>query len=89
MGGDRRSDGAGAAVLIPLAPIDPNNDYSSEPTTLVEFRLEPDGEGTVVHLIETGFESIPLGRRFEAFRMNERGWGIQMTNIAQHVDQPA
>jgi len=69
--------------------IDPNTDYSSEPTTLVEFRLEPGGEGTVLHLVESGFESIPLGRRFEAFRMNERGWGIQIANIAQYVDQPA
>lgn len=69
--------------------IDPSIDYSSEPTTLVEFRLEPKGDGTMLYLTESGFDAIPLGRRFEAFRMNERGWGIQMTNIAQHVDKPA
>jgi uncharacterized protein YndB with AHSA1/START domain len=69
--------------------IDPNTDYSVEPTTLVEFKLEPKGDGTVLYLTESGFDSIPLGRRFEAFRMNERGWGIQMTNIAQYVDQSA
>ena len=69
--------------------IDPNTDYSSELTTLVEFRLEPKGEGTMLSLTESGFDRIPQHRRFEAFRMNERGWGIQMTNIAQHVDQPA
>jgi len=69
--------------------IDPDVDYAAEPTTLVEFRLEPVGEGTVLHLTESGFDGIPQHRRFEAFRMNERGWGMQMTNIEQYVDQPA
>lgn len=67
--------------------IDPAMDYSSEPTTLVEFRLEPNGEGTTLFLTETGFDAIPQHRRFEAFRMNDRGWATQMTNIAHHVDR--
>lgn len=66
--------------------VDPAIDYSNEPTTLVEFRLKPAGDGTILFLTESGFDSIPRHRRFEAFRMNERGWAIQMTNIAQHVD---
>jgi uncharacterized protein YndB with AHSA1/START domain len=64
---------------------DPAIDYSSEPTTLVEFRLEPKGGGTVLSLNESGFDAIPPHRRAEAFRMNERGWTEQMTNIARHV----
>lgn len=67
--------------------VDPAVDYSSEPTTLVEFRLEAKGEGTTLFLSESGFDAIPQHRRFEAFRMNDRGWTIQMTNIAQHVDR--
>src|SRR5262249_17854219 len=69
--------------------IDPAVDYSTEPTTLVEFTLEPDGGGTVVTLTESGFDGIPKERRFEAFRMNDNGWTIQMTNIKRHVPQPA
>lgn len=65
--------------------IDPAVDYSSEPTTLVEFRLEPSGGGTVLHLIESGFDGIPASRRAEAFRMNEAGWTRQMENIRHHV----
>jgi uncharacterized protein YndB with AHSA1/START domain len=70
--------------------VDPAIDYSSEPTTLVEFRLEAkEGGGTVLFLTESGFDAIPKDRRFEAFRMNERGWTTQMTNIARHVEPPA
>ena len=65
--------------------IDPNVDYSSEPTTLVEFRLEEVGSGTSLTIVESGFDRIPLGRRAEAFRMNERGWAGQIRNIERYV----
>jgi uncharacterized protein YndB with AHSA1/START domain len=65
--------------------IDPAIDYSSEPTTLVEFRLESNNGGTIVRLSESGFDGIPKHRRFEAFRMNESGWAEQMRNIERHV----
>ena len=66
--------------------IDPNVDYSTEPMTRVEFRLEPKAHGgTILYLMESGFDAIPQHRRFEAFRMNDRGWTEQMKNIARHV----
>ena len=65
--------------------IDPKVDYSSEPTTLVEFRLEPATDGTVLTITESGFDRIPLARRAEAFRMNEGGWTGQVRNIERHV----
>ena len=68
--------------------IDPDVDYRSEPPTLVEFRLEAKEGGTVLFLTESGFDAIPQGRRFEAFRMNERGWTEQMKNIERHVGRP-
>jgi uncharacterized protein YndB with AHSA1/START domain len=68
--------------------IDPAVDYSQESTTLVEFRLEPKDGGTLLILTESGFDAIPKERRFEAFRMNDNGWAIQMTNIERHVAQP-
>ena len=67
--------------------IDPKIDYSGETPTLVEFRLESIPEGTRLTVTEFGFDKIPDGRRLEAFRMNERGWGMQMTNIERHVAQ--
>jgi len=65
--------------------IDPDIDYSSEPTTLVEFRLEPKDGGTLLVVTESGFDAIPKERRFEAYRMNEGGWAEQMKNIETHV----
>ena len=65
--------------------IDPKIDYSKEPTTLVEFRLEPAEGGTILTLTETGFDAIPKERRVEAFRMNDGGWTTQMKNIEHHV----
>jgi uncharacterized protein YndB with AHSA1/START domain len=65
--------------------IDPKVDYSNEPTTLVEFKLEPNGDDTVLIVIESGFDAIPQHRRAEAFRMNEQGWAAQMKNIERHV----
>jgi uncharacterized protein YndB with AHSA1/START domain len=69
--------------------IDPKMDYSAEPQTLVEFRLEATAQGTRLTVTESGFEKIPAGRRAEAFRMNEGGWAQQMKNIERHVaDKP-
>jgi len=65
--------------------IDKNVDYSKEPPTLVEFRLEPTATGTLLTLTESGFDNIPAERRSEAFRMNDQGWTQQMKNIESHV----
>ena len=67
--------------------VEPTIDYSREPTTRVEFRLEPKGEGTLLILTESGFDAIPKERRFEAYRMNDGGWSEQMKNIRAHVER--
>jgi uncharacterized protein YndB with AHSA1/START domain len=65
--------------------IDPTADYSVEPTTLVVFELEDAPEGTLLTVVESGFEGIPLARRLEAYRGNEQGWTIQMKAIEKYV----
>lgn len=67
--------------------IDPKKDHSKEPSTLVEFRLHPKGEKTVLTLTESGFLQIPAAHRDEAFRRNDGGWTEQMKNIERHVAQ--
>jgi uncharacterized protein YndB with AHSA1/START domain len=67
------------------AAIDPQVDYAGEPTTLVEFHLESSGDGTLLTVVESGFDRIPAARRAEAFRMNDGGWAEQLRNIEQHV----
>jgi uncharacterized protein YndB with AHSA1/START domain len=68
------------------AAVDPKVDYSKEPTTLVEFRLETVAEGTRLKVVESGFDQLPASRRDEAFRMNSGGWAIQMENIERHIE---
>ena len=69
--------------------VEPGIDYSKETPTLVEFTLEPTPTGTLLRVVESGFDKIPKDRREEAFRMNEGGWEEQMRNIARHVRQAA
>jgi uncharacterized protein YndB with AHSA1/START domain len=67
--------------------VDPKQDYSKEPTTLVVFELEEIPQGTRIRVTESGFDQIPLARRSEAFRMNSGGWAAQVQNIANYVGQ--
>jgi uncharacterized protein YndB with AHSA1/START domain len=73
---------------LPYA-IEPGVDYSSEEPTLVEFTLQPTQTGTLLRVVESGFDKVPAHRRDEAFRMNSSGWAAQMENIARHVRQAA
>jgi len=68
-----------------LAKANAPQDYSGEPSTLVEFRLEKSAAGTLLIVTESGFEQLPPHRRLEAFRMNDGGWAQQMKNIERHV----
>jgi uncharacterized protein YndB with AHSA1/START domain len=66
-------------------PSDPKVDYSTEPTTLVEFTLEEADGGCVLTIVESGFDQIPIARRAEAFRNNDGGWTGQVKNITKYV----
>jgi uncharacterized protein YndB with AHSA1/START domain len=61
-------------------------DYSSEPTTLVEFGLEQAGEGTRLTVTESGFERLPAQRRAEAYEANAGGWEKQMELVRKFVE---
>ena len=65
--------------------IDPNVDYSSEPMTHVEFTLAAVDGGTMLKVVESGFDKIPASRRVEAFQMNTNGWTGQMKRIAKYL----
>lgn len=66
-------------------PMDPATDYSQEEPTLVTFTLAPVPEGTLLKVVESGFDKIAPHRRSEAFRMNGSGWDTQMENVSRHV----
>jgi uncharacterized protein YndB with AHSA1/START domain len=65
--------------------IEPGTDYSQEPMTLVEFRLDEVPDGTRLTVTESGFDRIPAARRDLAFRMNDGGWTQQVANIERYM----
>ena len=66
--------------------LDPQVDYDQETPTLVVFTLaEAPGRGTLLTVVESGFDQVPAHRRQEAFRMNSKGWEGQIANIVRHV----
>jgi len=68
---------------------DRNADYSAEPMTLVEFRLQDVEQGTLLSIRESGFDSIPLERRASAFASNEGGWAHQLRLVEKYLDRPS
>ncbi|MES2017692.1 MAG: SRPBCC family protein [Pseudomonadota bacterium] len=68
--------------------IDPAVDYAQEEPTLVTFTLEDaPGNGTLLKIVESGFDKVPPQRRMEAFRMNSGGWEAQLRNVDRYVSQ--
>ena len=66
---------------------DPEVDYSNEPQTLVEFKLEPTANGCRLVISESGFDALPDDeRRVDALRSNSQGWEEQSKHIAAHVE---
>ncbi len=70
-----------------LDKVDSPPDYSGEPTTLVEFKLEKTASGTLLVVAESGFDKLPEERRLEAFRSNDGGWTEQMKNVQNYLRQ--
>ncbi len=67
--------------------IDPAVDYAAEAPTQVVFTLrDAPGQGTLLTVVESGFDRVPPQRRLEAFRMHGQGWDAQLGNIARHVE---
>jgi uncharacterized protein YndB with AHSA1/START domain len=64
---------------------EPGESVAHEPTTLVVFELQDVPEGTLLTVVETGFDRIPLPRRAKALGDNEEGWTWQMKAIEEHL----
>jgi len=69
--------------------VEPDIDYSVEPTTLVVFVLEEVAEGIMLTVTESGFDRIPLARRAKAFTENEEGWTMVVKLIDEYLAHAA
>ena len=54
--------------------------------TYVEFTLEPDGDGTLLRVVETGFAQLPVDTRRETYDSHSEGWSRELAELAEHVD---
>ena len=66
-------------------PKDPAVDYSKEERTLVTLSLHDTAQGTLLTVVESGFDKVPPARRMEAFRMNGHGWEVQLANVQRYA----
>ena len=65
--------------------VDKSIDYTTEPMTLVEFELKEVEGGTLLQVVESGFDAILPSRRAQAFSMNTNGWDHQIKNIEAYI----
>ena len=60
-------------------------------STLVEFTLAPEGEGTRLRVVESGFDALdmPEADRIAKVDGNAEGWQIELGHLADYVAHPA
>lgn len=71
----------------PPFAVEKGIDYDQETPTLVEFTIEDRAPGSLLRVVESGFDAVPQARRQKAFKMNSRGWDEQMGNIETYLNQ--
>lgn len=69
----------------------PGEEATQANSTLVEFALSPDGEGTLLRLVESGFASlaVPAHRREQAsYESHSGGWTDMLDGLRRYAAQP-
>src|SRR6202050_5094522 len=67
----------------------PGEDTSSEPMTMVEFHLTEVEGGTLVTVVESGFDRLSLARRARGFEENDKGWEFRLGSVTRYAGQTA
>jgi uncharacterized protein YndB with AHSA1/START domain len=69
--------------------------FGSEPiegnSTLVEFSLEAEGDGTRLRVVESGFATLdaPAETRDERIEDNRKGWGSELGELREYAERVA
>jgi len=60
-------------------------------STLVEFTLEAEGDGTRLRVVESGFASLDAeaAQQSERYEDNRRGWGIKVGDLRDYAERVA
>lgn len=54
--------------------------------TYVEFTLDPNGDGTVLRVVETGFAQLPPDTRRATYDSHSEGWTRELAELVEHLD---
>jgi uncharacterized protein YndB with AHSA1/START domain len=65
----------------------PSSELTPESSTLVEFTLQPDGDGTFLRVVESGFDALDVtpAKRAEQVDGNREGWAIKFDDLRDHA----
>ena len=66
-------------------------DSTPDNTTLVEFSLVPEGTGTRLKVVESGFRKLKVteAEQAQAFKDNTQGWQSEIDELRGYVEQLA
>lgn len=65
--------------------VESDTPLSDGPSTLVEFTLEPTGDGTLLRLVESGFAALPDDQYEQVIGGNEKGWTSELGDLVEYV----
>jgi uncharacterized protein YndB with AHSA1/START domain len=65
----------------------PMDKYPESEMTTVRFTLADHPEGTLLTMIESGFERIPEERRANCVKMNTKGWAWELEEFQAFVEK--
>jgi uncharacterized protein YndB with AHSA1/START domain len=70
------------------APHEGDTDPVEGNSTLVEFSLTPEGDGTLLRVVETGFAGLPIpeDRRRSQYEDNSGGWTEMAERVRRYVE---
>jgi uncharacterized protein YndB with AHSA1/START domain len=72
------------------AVVEPGQDYTPEPnSTLVTFELQEVEGGTLLTVVESGFDRLSPLRQADIYRKNDEGWTAQTEFIRNYVERTA
>jgi uncharacterized protein YndB with AHSA1/START domain len=60
-------------------------------STLVEFTLEAEGDGTRLRVVESGFDTLFADpeKRTQRYEDNTKGWGSELAELAEYAERVA
>ena len=64
----------------------PMDKYPEDQMTTVRFSLAEHPDGTLLTVVETGFENIPESRRANCVKLNTEGWAWELEELQAFVE---